>query len=387
MRRIGFLVAVLAATPAIAEERPSVAACFEGVLPASQNVMTDTEIGRASWSTVCGDDCGACGDACCDSACCGDVCCGDPGCGSVCGRGCCPPCAKNCGLLGKGVLTYNPCGEPNAIPELLLGSFFRESEGCFDDFISPMTNPVFFEDPRNVTELRAFYWNHVVPTAAGGGKIQLYAVQIRAALTDRLSLIATKDGYVVSSNALIDDGWADVDIGFKYALYRDPREQRLLSAGFTYNMPVGSTRTAQAKGGGNFHLFLTGGAELFDCGHWISGFGGSIPADAGENSSFLYWSNHFDYQVRRGWYGILEFNWFHWTDGGDDTLGLTGVEGFDAFNFGSGGVAGNDIVTGAFGLKYKPSPKYEIGAAWEVPLTDRRDVIDNRLTIDLILRY
>ena len=83
----------------------------------------------------------------------------------------------------------------------------------------------------------------------------------------------------------------------------------------------------------------------------------------------------------------MEFNWFHWTDGGDDTLGLTGVEGLDAFNFGSGNVNGNDIVTGAFGAKYKPSPKYEIGVAYEVPLTDRRDIIENRLTVDLILRY
>ena len=50
-------------------------------------------------------------------------------------------------------------------------------------------------------------------------------------------------------------------------------------------------------------------------------------------------------------------------------------------------VAGNDIVTGAVGAKYKHSAYSEIGLAWEVPLTDRRDIIDNRLTVDWIIRY
>ncbi len=67
------------------------------------------------------------------------------------------------------------------------------------------------------------------------------------------------------------------------------------------------------------------------------------------------------------------------------TVGLP--EGGDLFNFGSTGVAGNDIVTGAFGMKYKPCKNTEVGVAWEAPLTDRRDVLDNRLTFDFILRY
>jgi len=50
-------------------------------------------------------------------------------------------------------------------------------------------------------------------------------------------------------------------------------------------------------------------------------------------------------------------------------------------------VAGTNIVTGAFGVKYKPSVNTEVGVCWEVPLTVRRDIIDNRITADLILRY
>ena len=333
----------------------------------------DAPIDAAVEEVLFADAIGGCG--CCSSGGCSiDNCC-EPSC-----------CQKNCGLFGQGVLTYDPCATGCVLPKKALGCF-RESENAFDEFISPMTNPIFFEDPRNLTELRGIFWNHRVPIAAGGGRIDLYALQIRARLNDRWSLIAVKDGYVVSTNPLVDDGWADVDLGVKYSIYRDPQNQRLLSGGVVYNLPVGSPDALQARGGGNFHLFLTGGSEFCDCGHWLSAFGGILPADSGENSSFVYWSNHFDYQVRRGWYALTEFNWFHWSDGGDNTLGLTGVEGLDAFNFGSSDVEGNDIVTGAIGVKYKPNRKTEIGVAWEVPLTAKRDVIDNRLTVDLILRY
>lgn len=325
----------------------------------------------------------------CSNSCqsdCGDTlgCCNSVGqdCSSCCACDCLP----NTGLFGQGVLTYDACSDGCGLPSLLLGCF-QKTEPCFDDFISPMTNPVFFEDPRNVSEIRTIFLQHRVPAAALGGDIQLYAVQLRARLTERLSLIAAKDGFIVSDNPLIRDGWADIDIGFKYALYRDAQKQRLLSAGVVYDMPVGSPRSLQAGGDGEFHLFLSGGAEICDNGHWVSGFGGILPADDDLNSSFIYWSNHFDYQFRKGWYALAEFNWYHWTDGGSDRLGLTGVEGGDLFNLGSGGVNGNDIVTGAFGVKYKPNRTTEIGIAWENPLTDRRDVLENRLTVDLILRY
>jgi hypothetical protein len=63
------------------------------------------------------------------------------------------------------------------------------------------------------------------------------------------------------------------------------------------------------------------------------------------------------------------------------------VEGIDLFNLGSIGVDNNDIVTGAVGLKIKPSRNTEIGVIIETHLTDRRDVFEDRLGVDWILRY
>ncbi len=265
--------------------------------------------------------------------------------------------------------------------------FIKPSDHAFDDFISPMTNPVFFEDPRALTEARMIFLRHKVPLAATGGEIHLFAMQLRAALNDRLSIIATKDGYATSSNPLIDDGWADVNAGLKYTLFADHEAQQIVSAGLTYEMPVGSTRTLQGNGGGLFHLFLTGGADLGNNDHWISAFGLLLPADRRSESSIAYWSNHFDKRLGcSNLYALAEFNWYHYMGSGQDFT-LAPIEGGDLFNFGAVGVAGNGIVSGAFGMKYKPSGNMELGVAWEVPLTSRRDVLDNRLTVDAIFRY
>lgn len=259
------------------------------------------------------------------------------------------------------------------------------SDHCYDCFISPITNPVFFEDPRNLTEARAIFAQHTVPDSALGGDVQVIALQIRARLSDRLSLIATKDGYIFSDNPLIDDGWADVSAGLKYLLYADPCEQVLVSAGAVYEMPVGSTAAQQANGDGTFDLFLTSGALLANNIHWIGAGGFVLPTDDNGNSTWCYVSNHFDYYVGRGWYALTEYNWYHYLESGNNIA--LNIEGGDFFNLGSNNVAGNDIVTGAFGAKYKPNACTEIGIAYELPLTDREDVLKNRLTIDYIKRF
>jgi hypothetical protein len=268
----------------------------------------------------------------------------------------------------------------------LLGyGLIKRSDHCFDDFISPMTNPVFFEDPRTLTEVRGIYLHHSVPEEAFGGDINLWAAQLRGALTDRLSLIATKDGYLTSNNPLIDDGWAAVTLGLKYNLVRNVSAGRLISAGAWYELPVGSSRSLQANGDGDFHLFLTGGQRIGENWHWLSGSGLRLPADDSLGSSMWYWSNHLDVRMTKRTYLLTEVNWYHWFESGEN--GIPGIEGGDLFNLGSTGVTGNDIVTQAVGVKYKPSGNLELGTAFEFPLTERRDVLENRLTVDLILRF
>jgi hypothetical protein len=217
--------------------------------------------------------------------------------------------------------------------------------------------------------------------------VQLLATQLRAAITERLSIIATKDGYIFAGgDAPPINGWANVNLGLKYNLYADPAKQRLLSVGTRYEMPVGSYHALQGNTHtGQFDMFLTGGTQLGELSHFVSAAGFRLAEDPNKQNDQFYWSAHLDRRMRnRPIYGLLEFNCYHWMT---NVAGGPPFGGLDLYNLGSSGVAGTNIVTGAFGLKYKPSQNVEVGVCWEVPLTVRRDILDNRITADLILRY
>lgn len=309
---------------------------------------------------------GCCGNSCCSNGCCGNGCCQGSSCGG--------------------------CGGCNGCDKRLLGLFGR-TDPCFRNFISPLTNPLFFEDPRTLTEARVIYASHWIPNSNpvfGGGNAQYVATQLRGALTKRLSLIATKDGYLwidpKAPGVANVDGWANLALGLKYNLIRDPEAQRIWSAGFTYQAPTGTTRVFQGLAGGEFHAFLTGGRQILDRGHWITGAGYRV-ATTSELTDMVYWSNHWDYEFIPTLYGLFEINWFHWTRSG--TRLPIDFEGNDLLNLGANNVAGNNIVTMGVGgrKRFGRILKHELGAGYEMPLTTRRDIFNNRLYVDLLLRY
>jgi hypothetical protein len=292
------------------------------------------------------------------------------GLGSGCDTSGCDGLGANTGLLGFGII--------------------KPSETGYDDFISPMTNPVYFEDPRQLTEARAIFINHKLPYFSAintaGGRIQVYAVQVRVRLSERWSLIATKDGYVVSQSPLLDDGWADLSAGLKYSLYRNASKGQLLSVGGRFESPIGTNRTLQGNGDGVFDFFATGATRIGNSAHFMSGSGFVIPVDSSAENQFWYWSNHLDKRIRSSrFYAFTELNWYHYTKNG--TAFPLPVAGGDFFNLGSPGISGSNIVTNAYGLKFKPNRNLEAGVAWEFPMTETRGILDNRLTADLILRF
>jgi hypothetical protein len=273
------------------------------------------------------------------------------------------------------------CGDGCSLTGLI-----KKSDHSFDDFISPMTNPLFFEDPRTLTEARLIFANHRVPGGLGGGSAQLYAMQLRAAINEDVSIIATKDGYIVSDTPLLNDGWADISAGLKVNVYKDACSQTLLSVGGTFEAPFGTPKARQGNGDGEFHMFTSGGTTILEDYHLLSGLGLRLPVDQNAESTSMYWSNHIDRKIGDSKFYLLgECNWYHWLSNGGALP--VNFEGIDLVNLGSTGVDGNDLVTAAFGVKYKPSGNMEIGVAWEAPVSDRRDIMDDRLTVDWILRY
>src|SRR3546814_8694401 len=107
-------------------------------------------------------------------------------------------------------------------------------EGRHSRYVPPLTNPVFNETPYITTEARAIYLYNRLPNdfVTGGGYVNLVALQLRLALTERLGFIATKDGYADAhfDEALDDeDGFSNIAFGFKYAILSDPESESLLT--------------------------------------------------------------------------------------------------------------------------------------------------------------
>lgn len=263
-------------------------------------------------------------------------------------------------------------------------SRIQPSEQCFDGFISPITNPIYFEDPRALTEIRPLFVSHQVPGALGGGTVNLYAMQVRARLSENVSFIAIKDGFFTSTSPVLADGWADVGAGLKFNLLRDVENQRLWSAGFTYEAPVGSAAALQGLGSGDLHLFSSAARRIGERGFFMSAGGARLPFNASQGSTSLYNSFHYSHLMTRRFYLLTELNWFRWIGSGDNPIG---IEGVDIANLGSAGVTGNNIVTWAYGMRFKPNRRNELGCAYEIPVSGRRDIMGNRVTADWIIRY
>jgi hypothetical protein len=304
-----------------------------------------------------------------------------------CGLGCD---GLGCGDCGCSAGCDGGCDSLRGDESLFGCGIIKPGEKCFSDFISPTTNPVFFEDPRTLTEVRFLFLHNNLPALPGLGinrsnSVQVYAAQVRVALSERWSLIATKDGFIYSQSPIVDNGFADVSAGLKYNFYRDPVKGRLLSGGMTYEIPLGTERSQQGNGDGEFNFFLTGGSRFGRRMHFITATGLREPVDSDAENRLAYWSSHFDYRIGNlPLYAFTEGTWYHYISSG--TVGPL-PEGLDILNLGSTGVTGNDIVTRAVGLKAKPRQNVELGGAYEIPVTDRQGIMLERWTFDMIFRY
>ena len=98
------------------------------------------------------------------------------------------------------------------------GSFSSPSRGvlqsdhCFDNFISPITNPFLFEDPRALTELRPIFMQQGAPNSNwvfNGGNAQFFGVQARVAITERVSFVINKFGGVWTEPSSPPPGFSD----------------------------------------------------------------------------------------------------------------------------------------------------------------------------------
>jgi hypothetical protein len=277
------------------------------------------------------------------------------------------------------------------------GNLFR-SDHNFDGFISPVTNPFLFEDPRSLTEVRPIVIIQKVPGSEAdfhGGNIVFFGTQARLALTDEWSLVLNKfGGESINTNypsPYHDEvGFAEIWLGPKWTFYRGEETGTLAAAGLQFQIPAGSKDVFQDTGTLSLVPYASFGqnfARDFSLGsfNFLANGGFSFSVNK-ERSDYLWLSTHLDLDVNNlhRFYPLIELNWFLNTSNG--TANQIGAAGNDLINFG-GQPRGSGLVTIAFGGRVKITESAQFGGAFEVPLMGQRGLFDYRFTLDFIFRY
>ncbi len=278
--------------------------------------------------------------------------------------------------------------------------------------ISPVSNPIFFEDPRIRTEARfVFLYNRVSDDFSinvggtdinlGGADIFAYGLQLRYAVTPRLAIIATNDVGIsfrpdteIPGTAFTDaDGYSDFDVGLKYALIDDPAHQFLLTPILTYAIPTGGRYVFQGDNAGIFDLAVSS-EKGFDKFHLIGNVGVRIPIYEDRNSTSLHYSLHADYFVCPLFIPLVEFN--GWTvlnspSGTKGPLGSLGTglntEGADLINFGAANLEGKTQAAIGVGFRSKLGKHLDFGVVYEHTVTSPEGAFEQRVTTDLIFHF
>jgi hypothetical protein len=266
----------------------------------------------------------------------------------------------------------------------------------------PISNPTLFDLALPTTNVHPIFIYHALPdkiSAANtevdlGGDVEVYALQFEIAINDRLSIVATKDGYVDMNpdNTLgSESGFANLGAGVKYAFILDPVSRTAVSGTAVIELPTGNRDVFQGEGDGSMNL-LVSGLKLVD--NWqFAGSAGAQIAFNHEQSSSSFVSGHVSYEVCRWFTPLIEMNWFHVLDAGDG--GTTAVapivefEGNDFFNLGAQNAHENrDLVTVAAGFRSRIMDNVDVGAAYEIPLTSEEDsLFEQRVTVDLVWKF
>ncbi|MFN3231155.1 MAG: hypothetical protein ACE363_03225 [Alphaproteobacteria bacterium] len=256
-------------------------------------------------------------------------------------------------------------------------------------YIPSVSNPLFNESPLITTEARPIYFHHDIPNdfLTGGGNVDVGALQFRIALTDRLAIIATKDGYADIEFAGVlpnDDGFANIAAGLKYALILT--DDMALTVGLRYEIPLGSLDTAginlQGGGDGFLNPFITALKQVGKFQIQASA-NANIALDSNHDSSLFVFALHMNYEVTPNFYPLLEFNVFSVIDEGTRTP--LDFEGFDLVNFGS--VDSGTVATIAAGARFPITENFMLGTAFEIPVTNREDITNWRVYVDAVVTF
>jgi hypothetical protein len=275
-----------------------------------------------------------------------------------------------------------------------------QSDHCFDSFISPVSTPFFFEDPRSLTELRPIFMYQTIPSknyAYHGGNAEFFGVQGRLAFTDSLSVVISELGGIwVNPGSGAEppfagdrSSFANINIGPKWTFLRNERSGTLGAVGVWFEIPT-ANESIRDSGGFSIFPFLTMGQNFGRSSYGSFNFIGEIGYSFGVDnkpSDFFATSLHLDYDIGNlhKIYPLLELNWRYYTSNGNANVQT--FEGGDLINFGATDVSGRNNLILAPGMRYKFNEHFQMGTALQFPIVGTKDFENFRWTIDFILRY
>jgi hypothetical protein len=323
--------------------------------------------------------------------------------------------AYNCGVVAKNTASggvggfFEKCWDntkkfftdvPGSVSGAFQGRNLFQSDHQFDNFISPVTNPFFFEDPRALTEIRpVFMWQQTPsqnPVFRGGDNF-FFGTQARLAITPWLSFVVNRLGgtWMETSDPAIGShaGFSELWLGPKITFIRNDRTGTLMAGGMTFEIPTGADKVFQGTGSLGLAPYVSFGQSFlrsFPYGsfNFLNTTGYSFRADS-VRSEFFYTNLHVDMDVANlhRIYPLIEMNYFAYTRNGHPNH--FGFEGADMFNFGSNN-AGHGDLSLSFGARYKFGGKdnIQVGTAFGWGLLNQTHHLEGfRWTVDMIFRY
>jgi hypothetical protein len=287
--------------------------------------------------------------------------------------------------------------------------------GRWEGFHMPIVQFALFEDPFITTGLYPFFAYHEFPNSSAfqGGNAYDVSVQARVAVTDRLAIIATKDGYVWKrpGNPLLKDteGWLNLAGGVKYAMLQNEEERYIVSGILRFEFPSGSSDTFQGWGDGAVIPSISGAYGIGDL-QLIGDFGFQIPFHGGQQSTSLFYHLYVDYNVAPFFAPFFQLSGITWIGSGNGkipvklkrgivpgsqislnaaqaALGTGPFEGADLFNLGSRDMGGRDLVTWALGFNIPIVENVTFSAAYERPLSHYKGIFKQRVTSAVVIEF
>ncbi len=295
-------------------------------------------------------------------------------------------------------MKLNPISQTLAIVTLVAGAVQTVSAAESDwlnKIPTPVTNPLFFEEAQIRSDVRPIFIHHnlrsTIDSGLGAlpldGDAQVFAIQLRYAVNDRLAIIATKDGYIdFNPDATLakDEGFADIGFGVKYALIHDDENEFILTGGLKFEAPSGNTGVLQGNGSGEWNPFLSA-AKAWDDFSIAGHFGARVPNDSDDETSQLHYGLQAAYEVHRCFTPFVAGNAFTVLSEG---TGLPlAAEGFDLVNFGSSAAKNTTQAALGLGFRSRLRDNIDLGFAYEFGITNPKDIFDDRYTIDLVIRF